>query len=75
MRTWLVLTPAAFAAYVALMAVYELADIDTNIDTGNTLAIGLAELVLVWLVVAAAGALISGALRLLRRRREWQSRR
>jgi hypothetical protein len=62
------LTVAALTTYLALLAFYELADIDTNIDTGNVIAIGFAALALVWLTVASAGALISVAFRLLRRR-------
>jgi hypothetical protein len=69
MRKWLIQIVAALAACLALGAFSELADIDTNIDTGNTLAIGLFELSLVWLLVACAGAVTSYFVRVLRRRR------
>ena len=69
MRKWLIQILAALVTCVALLTFYEMADVDTNIDTGNTLAIGLAELALVWLVIAGLGAVISYVLHVLRRRR------
>lgn len=69
MRKWLIQILAALATCVALLTLYEMADVDTNIDTGNTVAIGLVELALVWLVIAGLGAVISYVLQVLRRRR------
>ena len=69
MRKWLIQILAALVTCVALLTFYEMADVDTNIDTGNTLAIGLVELALVWLVIAGLGAVISYVLHVLRRRR------
>jgi hypothetical protein len=69
MKRWLVQVVAALVVLIALRTVYELAGVDTNIDTGNTVAIGLAELVLVWLLVACLGLTVSFLARVLRRRR------
>jgi hypothetical protein len=67
-RKWLIQILAALVTCVALLAFYEIADVDTNMDTGNTAAIGLVELALVWLLIAVLGAFISYVLQMLRRR-------
>ena len=68
-RKWLIQVSAALATCMALLAFYEVADVDTNIDTGNTVAIGLVELALVWLVVAVLGTVTFYVLHVVRRRR------
>ena len=69
MKQWLVQVVVALVVLIGLATFYELAGVDTNLDTGNSIAIGLAELVLVWLLVACLGVAISFGVRVLRRRR------
>jgi hypothetical protein len=69
MRLWVVQVLVAFVACLVLGVVLAVTDIDTNLDTGNTIAIGLVELAVLWLVVAIFGATISYVMRLLGRRR------
>ena len=69
MRLWLTQVVAALVLLLGLLGIYELADVDTNIDTGNQLAIGVVELLLLWLFVASVGAVLSVGAHTLRRRR------
>ena len=73
LKRWLIQVGAALATCVALAALYGLAGIDTNIDTGNTLAIGIGGLAYLWLVVATLGAVTMFVLRSLRARRRTES--
>ncbi|HVF32198.1 MAG TPA: hypothetical protein VM933_04080 [Acidimicrobiales bacterium] len=68
MRHWLTHVVVALVLLLGLLGFYELAAVDTNIDTGNQLAIGAAGLVLVWFSVACLGAAVSLGARALGRR-------
>lgn len=68
MRLWFTQVVAALVLLLGLLGFYELADVDTNIDTGNQFAIGAVVLLLLWLFVASFGATVRLGAHLLRRR-------